>query len=230
MQPDHQYAAVRSCNTGKWDSRQQQGITRQDALPQAVSLPHRRLPQAQGAVLGAAGVQLTIRTEANTVDRTKVALVGFCKKKKKRSTQQALDLEKNKLKKRKKYKLNRCVVFINVILRWFTYEWTKSDSLTQFFLGTVVKFVELEVLATRDKEVLIWVEWGRVDGSWSLHCLDQVQAGKRKLLFLWWLGSHRLLLIIRIHFFTKNRFTSSGFLGPMMKNTTILLLLIIYKN
>lgn len=54
--------------------------------------------------------------------------------------------------------MNRCVVFINVILRWFTYEWTKSDSLTQFFLGAVVKFVELEVLATRDKEVLIWVE------------------------------------------------------------------------
>lgn len=60
--------------------------------------------------------------------------------------------------------------------------------LTQFFLGAVVKLIELEVLTTRHEEVFLWVEGGRVDGSWSLHCFDKVQAGqwtesKRKLLF-----------------------------------------------
>lgn len=63
----------------------------------------------------------------------------------------------------------------------------KKKKLTQFFLGAVVKLIEFKVLATCHKEVFLWVEGGRVDGSWSLHCLDKVQAGqwtqsKRKLL------------------------------------------------
>lgn len=66
--------------------------TRQDALPEAVSLPHSCLPQAQGAVLRAAGVQLTVRTEANAVDRTKVTLVGFLKHNNKKIRPQILDL------------------------------------------------------------------------------------------------------------------------------------------
>ena len=53
-----------------------------------------------------------------------------------------------------------------------------SPVLTQLFLGAVVKFVELEVLSAGNKEVFIWVEGGRVDGSRGINCLDQVEAGK----------------------------------------------------
>lgn len=73
-------------------------------------------------------------------------------------------------------------------------EKSETHSLTQFFLSAVVKLVKLEVLSACHKEVFLRVEGGRVDGSWSLHCLDEVQAGqwiesKRKLLFPRWVGS-----------------------------------------
>lgn len=54
-------------------------LTRKDTLPQAVGFSHRCLPQSESAVLRAARVQLPVRTEANTMHRTKVPLVGFCR-------------------------------------------------------------------------------------------------------------------------------------------------------
>lgn len=48
------------------------------ALPQTVRLAHRRLPESQSAVLGAWGVQLTVRREPYTVHRPKVTLERFC--------------------------------------------------------------------------------------------------------------------------------------------------------
>ncbi|TNN45328.1 hypothetical protein EYF80_044469 [Liparis tanakae] len=51
-------------------SERQKVVTRKDTLPQAVGFAHSRLPQSERAVLGAAGVQLAIWTEANTVHWT----------------------------------------------------------------------------------------------------------------------------------------------------------------
>lgn len=50
-------------------------ITGKDTLPQAIGFPHCRLPQSEGAIFGAAGIQLTIWTEAYTVHWTKVTLI-----------------------------------------------------------------------------------------------------------------------------------------------------------
>ena len=46
-------------------------------LPEAVSLAHGGLPQPECAVLTPGGIQLTIRAEPHTVDRTKVTLEGL---------------------------------------------------------------------------------------------------------------------------------------------------------
>lgn len=54
-------------------------ITRQDTFPQAVGFPNCRLPQSEGAVLGATGVKLSIWTEPHTVHWTKVTLIGLCR-------------------------------------------------------------------------------------------------------------------------------------------------------
>ena len=43
--------------------------------PQPVALADRMLPEANGAVLGARAVDLSVRTVADTVHRAKVALV-----------------------------------------------------------------------------------------------------------------------------------------------------------
>lgn len=64
----------------------------------------------------------------------------------------------------------------------FTVRDTDVDSdfsvlLTQLFFGAVVKFVKFEVFSSSYKEVLLWVEGGGANGGWSLHRLDQVQAG-----------------------------------------------------
>lgn len=60
-------------------SERQKVVTRKDTLPQAVGFPYGRLPQSERAVLGAAGVQLAIWTEANTVHWTEVTLIGLCR-------------------------------------------------------------------------------------------------------------------------------------------------------
>lgn len=54
----------------------------------------------------------------------------------------------------------------------------KCCFLTQLLLGAVVKLVEFEILPSSNKEVLFWVEGGRVNRSWSVHRFDQVQAGR----------------------------------------------------
>ena len=46
-------------------------------LPESVGLPHSVEPQAHSAVLRARAVDLTVRTVADTVHRTKVAFVGL---------------------------------------------------------------------------------------------------------------------------------------------------------
>lgn len=61
-------------------SKQMNAVTRKDTFPQPIGFPDSCLPQSERAILRAAGIQLTIRTEANTVHWTKVTFIGLCRK------------------------------------------------------------------------------------------------------------------------------------------------------
>lgn len=54
-------------------------VTWEDTLPQTVGFPHCCLPESKRAILRTTGIQLAIRTEANTVDRAKMAFIGLCR-------------------------------------------------------------------------------------------------------------------------------------------------------
>lgn len=85
------YVQVTSKSDLEWRERVRSGgLTGQDALPQSVRLPHGGLPQAQRAVLGAAGVQLAVGTEAHAVHGPEVTLIRLCQGEKKENAVSAI--------------------------------------------------------------------------------------------------------------------------------------------
>lgn len=73
--PDH-----RTVTSSDYTNECLKAVTRKDTLPQAIGFPHSCLPQSERAILRAAGIQFTIRTEADTVHWTEVTLIGLCRK------------------------------------------------------------------------------------------------------------------------------------------------------